>query len=123
MKLNELFNQINIKLMKRIKNSLLYVKKYITNRMYLEKKPSDLNLTDKCIAYCFELPFGIISFFGYVDIARMYIISSMVEINEYKLEKTDELNGLDEKLRPRTIKNRFLERLNRIKINKKKKDK
>lgn len=47
----------------------------------------------------------------------------MVEINEYKLEKTDELNGLDEKLRPRTIKNRFLERLNRIKINKKKKDK
>lgn len=47
----------------------------------------------------------------------------MVEINEYKLEKTDELNGLDEKLRSRTIKNRFLERLNRIKINKKKKDK
>lgn len=47
----------------------------------------------------------------------------MVEINEYKLEKTDELNGLDEKLRSRTIKNKFLERLNRIKINKKKKDK
>ena len=40
----------------------------------LKIKPADLNFRNKLITYCFELPFGIISFSSYVDIDTMNII-------------------------------------------------
>ena len=43
------------------------------------------NLANKEITYCFELPFGILTFNSYVDIEKTCIISSDVKINGYKL--------------------------------------
>ena len=37
------------------------------------------------MAYCPELPFGILSFSSYVDIKTMNVISYDVEMNEYEL--------------------------------------
>ena len=51
----------------------------------LKIKPIDSNLKNKCIVYCPDLPFGILSFCSCVDIEAMIIISSEVEIIEYKL--------------------------------------
>ena len=42
-------------------------------------KPVDLSLKDKCKAFRFELPFGIISFSSYVNIETMNIVSAHVE--------------------------------------------
>ena len=53
-----------------------------TKKHIISNKP---NLANKEIAYCFELPFGILTFDSYVDIEKMYIISSNVKIIEYKL--------------------------------------
>ena len=47
-----------------------------------KKNPVDLSLKKKQIAYCFELPFGIIYFSSYVNIETMNIISSDVEVNK-----------------------------------------
>ena len=43
-------------------------------------KPVDLSLKEKCKAFRFELPFGIISFSTYVNIETMNIVSAHVEI-------------------------------------------
>ena len=57
------------------------MKEYIYNGENLKIKPTDSNLKNKCIAYCLELPFGILSFSCYVNIEAMNIISFDVEIN------------------------------------------
>ena len=85
MKFNILSNDLNIKLIKRTRNSIFYMKEYINNRENLTIKLIDSNLKNKCIDYCPELPFGISSFSSYVDIRAINIISSDVEKNEYKL--------------------------------------
>ena len=56
---------------------LINVKKYILLNQQ--------NLMNREIAYCFELPFGILTFNSYVDIEKTCIISSDVKINGYKL--------------------------------------
>ena len=48
-------------------------------------KHIDLSLKNKQIDFCPGLPFGILSFSSYVDIEETNIISSDVEMNEYKL--------------------------------------
>ena len=45
--------------------------------------PVDSSLKNKRIAYCFELPFGIICFSSYVNIETMNIISSDKKTNEF----------------------------------------
>ena len=85
MKLNKLSNDLNIKLIERTNDTIYYMKDYISNVGNLKIKPIDSNLKNKCIAYCLELPFGILSFSSYVGIEAMNIISSGVEIKEYKL--------------------------------------
>ena len=80
-----MFNKKNIGNRKNVKTipikdidfKLINIEKYI-----ISNKP---NLVNKEITYCFELPFGILTFNGYVDIEKMYIISSDVEINECEL--------------------------------------
>ena len=84
MKLNKLSNDLNIKVIKGTRNSILYMKEYIDNGENLKIKPIDSNLKNKCIVYCLEVLFGILSFSTYVDIKAMNIISSDVT-NEYKL--------------------------------------
>lgn len=88
MKFNKFSIDLNIKLIKAAKNNVSYAKKYIDNGEYLEAKPIDSNIKNKSIAYSLELLFGMLSFSSYVHIEVMKIISSMVEINEYKLLRT-----------------------------------
>lgn len=75
-------------------------------------KPIDLNLKDKCIAYCRELPFGIVLFSSYIE--TMNIIPCDVEINEYELLdiKSDKRDKeiRDRNKRDRRIKIRYNKR-------------
>ena len=61
------------------------MKNYINNGKNLNKKPVNLSIKNKQIAFCSNLPFWILSFSNYVDIESMNIISSDVDMNEYKL--------------------------------------
>ena len=54
----------------------------ISNEKNLRVKPADSTLKNKGIAYCFELPFAIISFSSYVKIETMNIISSDKEMKK-----------------------------------------
>ena len=51
MKFNKLCDNLKIKLIKRTKSNISYMKKYIDNGEYLETKPIDSNLKNKYIAY------------------------------------------------------------------------
>ena len=81
---NEFSNNLNIKLVKRPKNYIIYMAEYITTGKNLKIRRIYLSLKDKYMAYCFDLLFGIISPFSYVNIETMNIISSDVEANEYE---------------------------------------
>ena len=85
MKFNKLPNNLNIKLIKGTRKSVIFMKDYIDNWENLKIKYIHSSLKNKWIAYSLELPFGILSFSSYLDIVAMNIISSDVEINEYKL--------------------------------------
>ena len=61
------------------------MKNYINQRENFRKIPIDLSIKNKQIAFCSNLPFGILSLSSYVDIASMSIISFNVDMNEYKL--------------------------------------
>ena len=100
-KCNILSNDLNIKLIEGTNGTIFYMKDYINNGENLKIKPIDITLKNKCIAYCPELPFGILSFSSHADIEAMNIISSNAEINEYKLlgvksnKLVNDLNQLD----------------------------
>ena len=64
LKLEIKFN--DIRLLKGTKNSILSIEEYISNGKNLKTKPIDSIFKNKRIAYCLELPFGIISSFRYV---------------------------------------------------------
>ena len=68
----------------RARNSILYIKYYINNGENLDKKPIDLSLKNKKIAFCTQLPFEILSFSSHVDNEEINVISSDVEMNESK---------------------------------------
>ena len=55
-------------------------------------KPADSSIQNKETAFCSELAFGILSFNSYLDIESVNIISSRVEINEYKLWNIESLD-------------------------------
>ena len=78
LKFNESANNLDIRLIKGAKNSILNNVKYKN----LWRKPIDLSLENKCITFRFELPFGIIYFSSYVNIETINIISPDVEMNK-----------------------------------------
>ena len=78
-KLNELANNSDIRLIKWSTKSILNIAEYIKNGKI---KPIDSIFKNKCTVYCLELPFGIISFCRYVGIETMNIISSDVEMHK-----------------------------------------
>ena len=61
-KFDKLSNNLNIKLIKGPRKSILYIKDYVNNGENLTIDPIDSSLKIKCIAYCLESPFGILSF-------------------------------------------------------------
>ena len=68
-------------MIKGTKNSILNIAECISDGKYIKIKPGDLDIKNERIAYCCELPFGIISFFTLINIETMNIISSDIEIN------------------------------------------
>ena len=58
---------------------------YINKGKNLKTKPIDLSKKHKCMAYCSELPFGILFYSSYIDLEKTKIVSSIVEKNEYRL--------------------------------------
>ena len=87
------FNKLCIYPIKGVAKHILHNTEYIANGKNLKRKPINSNFSNKQIAYCFELPFGIISFNSFVNIENINIIFCDVEVNEYKLigTKSDEL--------------------------------
>ena len=81
----KLSNDLKIKLIKSNKKIIRYAKSRINNEENLNKNPIDLSIKNKQMAFCSDLPFGIISFPSCVDIESLNIISSDVDMNEYKL--------------------------------------
>ena len=64
------------------------MKNYINKRENLGKRPIDLSIRNKQIAFRPNLYFGILSLSSYVDIASTSITSSNIDINKYKLLRT-----------------------------------
>ena len=58
---------------------------YINKGKNLTKKSIDLGIRDEFIAYCDELPFGILSYSSYLDLKKMKIVPSVIFDDEYKL--------------------------------------
>ena len=65
---------LNVKLTKETKNIILYMKEYINNGKFFRKTLVDLSLKNEQIAFCPELPFGILPFSSCADIETMKII-------------------------------------------------
>ena len=84
-KFNKLSNDLNMKLIKGNRKFILDMKSYINNGENLRKKTYWIIIKNKQIACCSILLFGIVSFSSYVDIESMNIISSDMNMNEYKL--------------------------------------
>ena len=82
MKFNELANYLDISLIKGFKKSVVNIVEYIRKRKNLRIKPIDSSFKTKRIAYCFELPFIIISFSSYVNIEGINIIYSDKEMDK-----------------------------------------
>ena len=74
-KFNELANNLDIRLIRGTKNSLLNIAEYITNGKNIKIKPADSSLKNKRKANYLELPFGIMSFSSFVNTETLNIIS------------------------------------------------
>ena len=78
-KFNKLSNSLNIKLIKGYKKNIQYMIDYINTGKNLKIKPIDLSNKNKCMAYCSELPYGLLSYFNYVDLEKVKVVSSVVK--------------------------------------------
>ena len=52
---------------------------YINKAKNLKTKPIDLSNKNKCVAYCGELPHGVLPYSSYIDLEKMKILSSVVK--------------------------------------------
>ena len=87
------FNKLCIYPIKGIAKHIFYMAEYVANGKNLKIKHIDWNFNKKQTAYCPELPLGIISFNGFVNIETINVTFSDVEVNEYELigTKSNEL--------------------------------
>ena len=67
----KLSNSLNVKLIKGDRKNIQYLVDYINKGENLIKRPTDLSNKNKCMAYCSELPFGILSYSSYIDLEKM----------------------------------------------------
>ena len=82
---NKLSNSLYIKLIKGDKRDIQYMVDCINKDENLVKRPVDLSNKNKCMAYCSELPLGILSYSSYTDLEKVKIGFPVVEKNEYNL--------------------------------------
>ena len=66
----------------------MFITYFFNNGKSIKIKLLDLSIKNKCMMYCGELPFDILSYSSYIDLGKMKIVFSIVENNEYKLLKT-----------------------------------
>ena len=69
-KFNKLSNSLYIKLIKEDKKNIQYMVDYLNKGKKLKIKPIDLSNKNKCMAYCCESPFGILSYSSYIDLKK-----------------------------------------------------
>ena len=86
-KFNKISNSLNIKLIKGCKEDIQYMVDYINKGKSFETKLIDLSNKDSCMAYCNELPYGMLSYSSYIDLEEMIIVSSVVKENIYKSKR------------------------------------
>ena len=77
----ELSNHWNIKLITGSKKPILNIVESVNNGKIFKIKLINSNLRNKCIAYCDELLFRVLSPYRYLNTETMNIISSETEIN------------------------------------------
>ena len=58
---------------------------YINKGKNLRTKNTGSGNKSKCMAYCGELPFGILSYCRYTDLEKMKVVSCNIEKHEYRL--------------------------------------
>ena len=68
---------------------------YINKGKNVKTKPLDLSNKNKCMVYCNELSYGILSYSSYIDLEKMRVVSSVVKLNEYKLLGTKSKKMVD----------------------------
>ena len=73
---HKLANDLDMELTTGSKKAIPNNAKFIITEKNLKIEPIDLSHKDKCIAYCPELPFRILSPCSYVNIETMNIVSS-----------------------------------------------
>ena len=78
-KFSKLSNSLIIKLIKGYKKNIEYMIDYINKGKNLKIKPIHLSNKSKCMAYCSELPYGLLSYFSYMDLEKMEVVSSVVK--------------------------------------------
>ena len=78
-KFSELSNSLNTKQIKGYKKDIQYVVGYINKGKNFKIKRTDSSNKSKCMAYCSELPYGILSYSSYIDLGRIKVVSSAVK--------------------------------------------
>ena len=73
-----------------------YVVNQINRGEKFRETPIDSNIKNKFIAYCYELPYRMLDESSYIDLNKMKIVSSMVDLSEYKflINKSANLEAL-----------------------------
>ena len=78
------FSELSNKLINGLKLYISLIKRNIYNGKNLKINSVDSSSQNREVAFCSELPIGILSFNSYLDIRSMNIIFSSVEKNEHK---------------------------------------
>ena len=79
------FDKLSNNLIKEYVKDIRYMVDYINKGKKLRERSVDPDIRDKFIAYCDELPFGILSYSSYIVLKKMKIDSSVIFDDEYKL--------------------------------------
>ena len=79
------FDKLSNNLIKEYVKDIRYMVDYINKGKKLRERSVDPDIRDKFIAYCDELPFGILSYSSYIVLKKMKIVSSVIFDDEYKL--------------------------------------
>ena len=61
---------------------------YINKGKNLKTKPVGSINKNKCMANCGEVPFGILSYYRYIDLEKKKTVSCKIEKDEYRLSGT-----------------------------------
>ena len=76
------FSNFSANLVQSYNKDINYVVNRINRCETFRETPIDLNIKNKSIAYYYEFPYGMLDESSYIDLNKMKIISSIVDISE-----------------------------------------